>query len=89
MHPPVASVPQYAVVIHDRNGRGVLSHRSWKRRPRTMSLCRVGRATPDAAELGFLIAEGAASGQVSGWGSESVQSQHIIKLAGNGLGNIE
>ena len=34
-------------------GEAILSHKNWRRQPRTVSLCGVGRATYDVAELGF------------------------------------
>ena len=66
-------------------GEALPSHRNWRRQSRTVSLCGVGRAASDAAELGFLSSQRSCiwSGQLLGLGS--VQSQHTTTLAGSEL----
>lgn len=66
-------------------GEALPSHRNWRRQPRTVSLCGVGRAASDAAELGFLSSQRSCiwAGQLLGLGS--VQSQHTTTLAGSEL----
>ena len=58
-------------------GEAILSHKNWRRQPRTVSLCGVGRATYDVAELGFR-----SSRRTCVWAG---QSQHTTTLAGSEL----
>ena len=58
-------------------GEAILSHKNWRRQPRTVSLYGVGRATYDVAELGFR-----SSRRSCVWAG---QSQHTTTLAGSEL----